>query len=233
MKITAVTPSDAASDPKHPDHDRWVKETTLKIEVEHAKRLGLSFRDAETENAYWLQRAEAKAREKPGAVPVSKTQRKRKTRDERLAERPVSRRVVESMSFQDRAARLAETQRNPTPVVRRNAGHDQRLIDRPVTVRAAQPEKPRRLKDLSPCGRCGVCTACRREKRIYAMTIAARKNGDLAFKETLNSLWIESMHANNCTGPFTGWRKRDALRAFERRLDDVCDATIPSMGQWR
>jgi hypothetical protein len=63
VKIHAVTPTDAASDPLHPDHDRWVKERTLAMEVAHAQRMGLGLRHAETENAYWLQRAEAKARE--------------------------------------------------------------------------------------------------------------------------------------------------------------------------
>jgi hypothetical protein len=86
VKITAVTPTDAASDPAHPDHDRWVKETTLKLEVEHAQRVGLSFRDAESANAYWLARAEAKAR-----VPVAPSSpAPRKDRTQRLAERGVT-----------------------------------------------------------------------------------------------------------------------------------------------
>lgn len=86
MKVTAVTPTDAAADPAHPDHDRWVKETTLKVEVEHAKRIGRSFRDAETENAYWLQRAEAKAREAKSVLSHAP----RKPRQQRLAERGVT-----------------------------------------------------------------------------------------------------------------------------------------------
>lgn len=101
MKVSAVTPSAAASDPLHPDHDRWVKETTLAMEVEHAKRLGLGLRTAENENAHWLKRSEALAREgKPEQVP-SKNQRKpgRKTREERLAERPVERKFVRAKSL--------------------------------------------------------------------------------------------------------------------------------------
>lgn len=65
MTIAAVTPPDAASDPAHPDHDRWVKEKTLRMEVEHAQRLGLSLRYAEAENARLLARAEQKAKEEP------------------------------------------------------------------------------------------------------------------------------------------------------------------------
>ena len=89
MKVTAVTPTDAASDPNHPDHDRWVKETTLKIEVEHAQRVGKTLRDAEAENAHWLQRAEARARDAKVAVPT-KPSAPRRSRDERLAERGVT-----------------------------------------------------------------------------------------------------------------------------------------------
>lgn len=62
MKVTGVTPTDAASDPLHPDHDRWVKERTLAIEVAHAERTGGTLRDAERENARMLIRMEALAR---------------------------------------------------------------------------------------------------------------------------------------------------------------------------
>lgn len=65
MKIAAVTPPDAASDPAHPDHDRWVKDRTLKMEIEHAQRVGLTLRDAESENARLLARAEQKAKQAP------------------------------------------------------------------------------------------------------------------------------------------------------------------------
>lgn len=56
MKVDAVTPSPAAANPSHPDHARWVKEQTLKIEAAHAQKLGLSGRDAETENTRQLER---------------------------------------------------------------------------------------------------------------------------------------------------------------------------------
>lgn len=87
MKVAAVTPGEAASDPLHPDHDRWVKETTLKMEVEHAQKLGGTLRDAEAENARLLARMEALARE---AKPVHQRNVPRKSRAERMLDRAVS-----------------------------------------------------------------------------------------------------------------------------------------------
>lgn len=58
MSVKLVTPAAAASDPKHPDHARWVKERTLGIEADHALAAGLSFRQAEEENARNLERLE-------------------------------------------------------------------------------------------------------------------------------------------------------------------------------
>jgi hypothetical protein len=192
VKVTAVTPSDAAADPNHPDHDRWVKETTLKVEAEHAKRVGLTYRDAEAANAYWLQRAEAKAREKPDPAPVSKNQRKagRKTREERLAERPVA-------------------------------------------VKRAVKEKRVTNADLSPCGRCGLCRGCKREKRIYAMIVRAKREGDTKIQEVIKNLWLTAMQARDRTGPFAGLSVRDANRIITRQLEDLCDSTIPKMGDWK
>lgn len=92
MKVTAVTPPDAASSPDHPDHDRWVKETTLRMEVEHAQRLGLGLRHAEEENARLLARAEAKAAAAPAPVkrPVSPSD----ARAKRHADRGITRRAA-------------------------------------------------------------------------------------------------------------------------------------------
>jgi hypothetical protein len=80
VKITAVTPGDAASSPQHPDHDRWVKETTLAVEVKHAERVGKTLRDAEAENAYWLARADAKAKE-PARQPAPRRPRAARMQD--------------------------------------------------------------------------------------------------------------------------------------------------------
>ena len=87
MKITAVTPVADASDPNHPDHARWVKDHTLAMEVAHAKVLGGSFRDAETENNRLLLRMEALARNEK---PKSKLPKQpRKSRRQRMLERAV------------------------------------------------------------------------------------------------------------------------------------------------
>lgn len=56
MRVVAVTPSAAASDPSHPDHARWVKDKTLKMEIEQARSIGQSVRDAETSNMRHLER---------------------------------------------------------------------------------------------------------------------------------------------------------------------------------
>jgi hypothetical protein len=79
VKVTAVTPPDAASDPAHPDHDRWVKDVTLRREVEYAQLVGLPLSYAESENSRLLERAErisTDAKPKPTAAPsVARAQR--------------------------------------------------------------------------------------------------------------------------------------------------------------
>ena len=69
MKVSSVTAPDAASDPAHPDHDRWFKDTTLKMEIEHAKRLGIPLRHAEAENVRLLELHDRTVRE---SRPVEK-----------------------------------------------------------------------------------------------------------------------------------------------------------------
>ncbi len=69
MKITAVTPIAAASSPSHPDHDRWVKEQTLKQEIAHHGNL----RASETANMRALERLanrKRKPKRKPKPAPV-------------------------------------------------------------------------------------------------------------------------------------------------------------------
>ena len=86
MKVTAVTPSDAAASPTHPDHARWVKEQTLKREILHAQSVGLSARDAETTNMRALERL-ANRKQRP-AKP--KKQRAKAIKPETFAEAGVS-----------------------------------------------------------------------------------------------------------------------------------------------
>lgn len=56
MSVRAVTPSVAAAAPSHPDHARWVKDQTLRREIEFAKVNGGSVRAAEILNAQNLER---------------------------------------------------------------------------------------------------------------------------------------------------------------------------------
>ena len=187
MKVQAVTPSDAAADPSHPDHDRWVKEVTLKREVEHATRLGLPLRVAEAENQRLLEIADKKG-------PPPKLAKKR--------------------------PRQAD----------HNIGHAARTRARGVQRRAPRPLVAG--AHLSPCGRCGTCLRCRREKRVNAMTVLARQ-GDLSMVATLWKLAIYASQAQSGLGQFATMSPRDANRMVIRRLEEVCDATIPLMGEWR
>ena len=72
MKITPVTIPAAAAKPSHPDHARWVKEQTLKIEAGAHK----TFRAAEIENSRQLERLANRKRKpakpkKPAPVPTA------------------------------------------------------------------------------------------------------------------------------------------------------------------
>lgn len=193
MKISAVTVPDAASDPAHPDHDRWVKERTLKMEIEHAKVLGLPMRFAEAENQRLLERSEQIAKDKKPALGKKK-------------KAPA---ITPEHARQNRAERKAA---------------------RGVTVKWAAPEVAG--AKLSPCGRCGTCIRCKREKRVFAMSIKARA-GDLKFAVVLWRLAMYAQQAQDGTGRFAGVSPSDANRMVIRRLEEVCDATIPTMGEWR
>lgn len=90
MTIAAVTPPDAASDPAHPEHDRWVKEVTLRREVEHAQLVGLPLHVAEAENRRLLERADRIAADQK---PVARqTKAPQFEREKRMQERGVVRR---------------------------------------------------------------------------------------------------------------------------------------------
>jgi hypothetical protein len=70
VKITAVTPVAAASNPSHPDHARWVKDRTLAQEIAQHGNL----RAAETANIRALERLANRKRKppkkrKPAPVP--------------------------------------------------------------------------------------------------------------------------------------------------------------------
>jgi len=90
VKVTPISVPDSASDPAHPDHERWVKDRTLKMEIEHAKAVGLSLRDAEVENRRLLERTEQIAK-----AAQQQTSKKRNVGNaERQARRGVTKRAV-------------------------------------------------------------------------------------------------------------------------------------------
>lgn len=93
MTVKANTPTAAAANPAHPDHARWVKEQTLRREVEHAKTLGLSTRDAETANIRNLERLAARKRERRFAAP-KKPQPKPQPDKQTLSESGVVKRIA-------------------------------------------------------------------------------------------------------------------------------------------
>lgn len=180
MTVTAVVAPDAASDPAHPDHDRWVKERTLKMEIDHAIALGLPLAYAEAENVRLLERAEQIAKATPRKIDKPK----------------------------------------------KNIGHNERLLQRGVTKRAAdkQYDEPKRCK-------CGVCPGCKRAHRIVLIMQMGRQNktlGDLAKK-----LMLVSLQASSGTGRFSGLNKRDTARALHAYVDAACDASVRELGAWR
>jgi hypothetical protein len=147
------------------------------MEVEHAERVGKSLRQAEAENAHWLERAD----------------------------------------------RLAQTQRNPKPLRQKNAGRDQRMQERGVTVAAPKISK---LKP-SPCGRCGVCRNCMRERRV--LLIMQKRNDGPFYSNLANTL----KHAAYRLGKFAGLRKGDYERAVTAACEAACDETISRLGEWK
>lgn len=97
MKITAVTPSAAASNPSHPDHARWVKEQTLKLEIDNARARGLSFRDAETENTRQLERLANRKRRPPAPKKAKRIDTPEQLAKEGVTVRPAPKRKAPPM----------------------------------------------------------------------------------------------------------------------------------------
>ena len=107
MSVKAATPSPAAASPSHPDHARWVKERTLAQEIEHAKIVGGTLRDAEDANRVSLDRLAVRQR-KPKPIVVTK----------RRAETEVTRKELIEAGVTKKAARIIPVQ----PMACRNCG---------------------------------------------------------------------------------------------------------------
>lgn len=94
--VRASSPPAAAASPKHPDHARWVKEQTLRIEVDHARTTGGTLRDAELANARALERLSGRRRELarpdpiPRKAPPSAAERQAKRAEEGVTIKPVA-----------------------------------------------------------------------------------------------------------------------------------------------
>lgn len=190
MKVTAVPIADGASDPAHPDHDRWVKETTLRMEIEQAKRMGQSLAAAEANNRRLLDRAE------------------------RIAK--------------DKAARLTK-KKSPPAIEQERKSRLQRLQERAVTVRAAQPlVSP--LK-LSPCGRCGTCRPCMRERRVLAIIEKARA-GDLVMLDMAWKMTACALDAQGGSGRFANVSKSDRDRIVAQVAEEICERSTRWLGKW-
>jgi hypothetical protein len=127
-----------------------------------------------------------------------------------------------------RMEQLARAEK-PAPTVTR-PDREERHRERGVFTRAPTPRLPG--SELSPCGRCGTCRRCKREKRVYAMILKARA-GDKRFEAAVKRLGYLAIAAQNGTGMFAAMKPADANRYIIRRTEDICDASVPSLGEWR
>lgn len=186
MKIDSVSVPAVASDPLHPDHERWVKDRTLKMEVDHAKAVGLPLRVAEAENLRMLERSERIARD---AKPAPK--------------------------------------KEPAAITP-NMGRRQRVKERGVTVKAA---KEISLLKLSPCGRCGTCPNCMRERRV--LLIVQKRKEDRFLKSLADSLFLFTINCSAGIGRFGDLTKRDRDRAIAAKAEEVCNLSVPRLGEWK
>lgn len=95
MTVRAVTPHDGARHPSHPDHARWVKEQTIKREIEHARSTGGTLRDAEAANARSLERLDNRKRiKKPRAKPKKRETAKREVTSADLLAAGVTKKIA-------------------------------------------------------------------------------------------------------------------------------------------
>lgn len=118
----------------------------------------------------------------------------------------------------------------PAPQALERASREERHRERGVFTRPVTPRLPG--SELSPCGRCGTCRRCKREKRVYAMILKARA-GDKRFEAAVKRLGLLAIAAQNGIGMFAAMTPADADRYITRRTEDICDSTIPTLGQWR
>lgn len=93
-------------------------------------------------------------------------------------------------------------------------------------------DKPAGPKFVSEC-KCGGCIQCRREGRVRAI-LRLGLAGDERLKRMAWSIVLIAMRAKAQTGDYRDVAVGlDRARVVTRELEDVCDASVPIMGQWR
>jgi hypothetical protein len=158
-----------------------LKDRTLKMEIDHAKAVGLPLRVAEAENARMLERSERIARDAKAAVP------------------------------------------RPRP------SREHRVNARGVTTKTAKPEVS--LLKQSPCGRCGICRNCMRERRV--LLIIQKRKEDRFLGSLSDALFIYTLRANAGWGEFALLSKPDVSRAIAAKAEEVCNLSVPRLGEWK
>ncbi len=129
--------------------------------------------------------------------------------------------------MEQRAARRAA---QPAIVGPAPSRRDRRIADGGVFRRAptalVKPAKP------SPCGRCGTCRHCMCERRICAIAQKASA-GDMQMFRLMEPFALMAVRSQGRIGKFAGRSSRDVDRILTAAAEELCDRTIPLMGEWR
>lgn len=147
----------------------------------------------------------------------------------------VNRRAVD-INIDRGLARLAARDREGRQVPIRRDTTTLRTAERLAEKAGAQLiRRPLRQTPKAPpyaCKKCGTCTRCRREARATRVLELGRA-GDTRLRPYALELVRVALRAQAGVGEFDGLGGDDANRAITRVVEDVCDRTVPMMGQWR
>ena len=139
-------------------------------------------------------------------------------------------RLLERMEARHREAK-------PEPIIvtpNASSRHEERIARRAAEGVQVRTPKPHELKATvpSPCGRCGTCRGCMRERRVLAICKLGLK-GDATMLTLAWQLSLATNAANARRGPFTDLGRRAAERKLIRLVEDICDSTMRTLGEWR
>lgn len=93
----------------------------------------------------------------------------------------------------------------------------------------------------SPCGHCGLCMRCKRERRVLAISSAA-KSGNLDAAKLMwemSGLLLASQLGHNYRGqtgveyPFARLVPSERSKVRDAGFTFVCDRSVPMLGEWR